>query len=117
MYVFPLACFSAFLQKKKCISMHAEMHLQNHGIRLVVARHCIVFTSSRSCVCVLHWYGQHACEKVAHPAAFLCAGKVPASGNTFMVMVTVVCAPSDDYVTGCLLTRGGQQNVGYAPDG
>ena len=29
----------------------------------------------------------------------------------------VVCAPSDDYVTGCLLTRGGSKNVGYAPDG
>ena len=28
-----------------------------------------------------------------------------------------VCAPSDDYVIGCLLTRRGQQNVGHAPDG
>ena len=31
--------------------------------------------------------------------------------------IYVVCVPSDDYVTGCLLTRGGQQNVGHAPDG
>ena len=25
---------------------------------------------------------------------------------------TVVCAPSDDYVTGCLLTRGGSKMLG-----
>ena len=29
----------AFPRKKKCISMHAETRLRNHGIRLVVARH------------------------------------------------------------------------------
>ena len=28
-----------------------------------------------------------------------------------------VCAPSDDYVSGCLFDQKGQQNVGYAPDG
>ena len=34
-------CVSAgmFPQKKKCISMHAEKGLWNHGIHLVVARH------------------------------------------------------------------------------
>ena len=33
----------AFPRKKKCISMHAETRLRNHGIRLVVARqfHCL----------------------------------------------------------------------------
>ena len=52
----------------------------------------IVFTSSRSCACVLHRYGQHARGKVAHRAAFLRAGKVPASGNAFMETVAEKCS-------------------------
>ena len=51
----------------------------------------IVFTSSRSCACVLHRYGQHAREKVAHRTAFPRAGKLPARGNAFMEMVTEKC--------------------------
>ena len=51
----------------------------------------IVFTSSKSCTHVLHWYGQHAHGKVADRAAFPRTSKVPASGNVFMEMVTEMC--------------------------
>ena len=54
----------------------------------VVARHFTVFTSSRLCACLLHRYGQHACGKVPIGAAFPRVGKVLASGNVFMEMVT-----------------------------
>ena len=52
----------------------------------------IVFTSSRLRTCMLHRYGQNACGKVAHRAAFPHAGKVPARGNEFMEMVTEKCS-------------------------
>ena len=55
------------------------------------AKQVTVFTGSRLCAYVLHWYGQHAHGKVAHWAAFLHAGKVPASGNAFMETVTDKC--------------------------
>ena len=58
------------------------------GIRLVVARHFTVYTTLRSCACVLHPYGQHARGKAAHRAVFPRIGKVSASGNAFMEMVT-----------------------------
>ena len=51
----------------------------------------IVFTSSKLCVCMLHQYGQHVHGKVVHRAAFLCAGKVPTSGNALMEMLTEKC--------------------------
>ena len=78
----------AFPWNEKSLVMHTEMYLRNHGIHLVVARHFTVFTRSRSCACVLHWYGQHTCRKVAHRAAFLHVGTLRMHGNAFMEVVT-----------------------------
>ena len=86
-------CISAHISAKeknvfpctwKCICGIEEFAWSSLGI-------FIVFTSSRSRTCMLHQYGQHVCGKVAHRAAFLCTGKVPASGNAFMEMVTDKC--------------------------
>ena len=82
----------AFPQKKKCFFIHVEMRLQNHRIRLVVARHFYCLHKFKvMCMCVA-WYEQHTCGKITQWAMFPCTGKVPASGNVFMEMVTGKCS-------------------------
>ena len=88
MYAFPLGRFgerkNVFPRTQKCICRITEFAWSALDI-------FIVFTSSRLCTCVLHWYGQHACGKVAQRVAFLCMDNVPASENAFMEMVTDKC--------------------------
>ena len=68
MYAFPLA--RSAKEKMRFYGMHAETRLWNQGIRWSSLGIFIVFASSRSV------YGQQARGKVAHRAAFPCAGKV-----------------------------------------
>ena len=71
--------------------MHVKTHLQNHRIRLVVARH--VHCLHRFTIVCMHvalvWATRY--RKVAHRAMFLHVGQVPASGNAFVEMVTDKC--------------------------